>query len=31
VEGNDPVGMDPWLSEQEIIRCVSVDDVARHF
>ena len=29
--GDDPVGMDSWSSEQEIIRCVSVDDVTCYF
>ena len=28
---DDPVGMDRWSSEQEIVRYVSVDDVPRHF
>ena len=28
---DDPVGMDPWSSEQEIVRRVSVDDIARYF
>jgi len=29
--GDDPIGKDPQSSEQEIVRRVSVDDVAHHF
>jgi len=28
---DDPVSMDPWSFEQEIVRRVSVDDIARYF
>ena len=28
---DDPVGIDPWSSEQKIVRHASVNDLARHF
>jgi len=29
--GDDPVGMDPWSSEQEIVGRVGVNDITRYF